>query len=96
LERAWAQAPPFCRSLFSWLELEVERQLCESALHATSSGLAWIFNESDIPNQPIASSISEVIPEVLVIRQIDLGCQMPVTWCGDEVMDVCRALTVPT
>lgn len=77
------------------LELEVEIQFGEaSALHAAVAGRGGVVVEAQVADQPIAGGIGEVVPQVAVARQVDLGGQVAMAGRRDEEVNVRRPLAV--
>src|SRR3990167_1884341 len=77
------------------LQLEVELQFGEAAaLHATVTGGCGVLDELDVADQAIAGGVGEVVPQVLLAGQVDLGGQVAVARGGDKEVDMCRALAV--
>src|SRR5690606_12725433 len=77
------------------LQLEVERQRGETAaLQATVARGGLVLDEVDIADQAFAGGVGEVVPQVLVAGQVDLGGQVTMAGRRDEEVDVRRTLAV--
>src|SRR5690606_27111435 len=71
-------------------QLEIERELGIPPLYTPRAVLA----ELDLADQPITGGVGEVVPQVLVTGQVDLGGQVAMARRRNEEVDVRRALAV--
>lgn len=95
LQCPWPQAAALGGGRRAGLELEVEIQFGEaSALHTAVAGRGGVVVEAQVADQPIAGGVGEVVPQVLVARQVDLGGQVAMAGRRDEEVDVRRTLAV--
>lgn len=85
----------FGGGLFGGLEFEVEVDFGVAAgVQATGAGGAGVVAEVDVGDEFVAGGVGEVVVQVFVAGQVDLGGQVTMAGGGNEEVDVRRALAV--
>jgi hypothetical protein len=74
---------------------EVKRYLGKRRIQATRMYLCGVCAATYFRNQAVAGGKSEVVMQVFVAIDVDLGGQFSIAWCGDKEVDVSRASSVP-
>ena len=75
---------------------EVERDLGEWCIQPAGTHFRRVGRAAHFRDQAIAGGEGEVVVQVFVAVDVDLCCQLAITRCGDEEVDVGRAPPVPT
>src|SRR5690606_3371969 len=77
--------------------LEVELQRGETAaFDAPVASCGGVLDELDVADQAVTGGVGEVVPQVHIAGQVDLGGQVTMTRRGDEEVDMRRTLAMAT
>jgi hypothetical protein len=88
LQRSRALAAMGCFFAGGRTQAEIERHLGKAPCHALGGGPFLVIDKTDFADQSIACRVGEVVPQILVIRQVDLRGQMFMPWGRNEEVDM--------
>ena len=77
------------------LQGEVELDFGKPTAHAVGRGTLLVVAEGNLGDQFVTSGVGEVIVQVLVAIQVDLGGQVAMVIGRDEEVNVRRTLAMP-
>jgi hypothetical protein len=79
---------------FRWLQREIEVNLCEQALDFVRYSSGLFIDEIDLRHELITGGGGEIVIEVPIACQVDLGSEMTMTGRGDEEVNMRWTLAV--